>query len=430
MTCFGMQIDCSFAADGADVGRVVVADYSLPSLSNLTPTRFNPMLLNWADLPFTLHLSQSGGYNDNILGQPASIGFIPGAAHNSNVYGDLFESTNFGLSTKLDIGPQEFFADANYGFTKYRQYSFFNTNNHFINVGVKFQITPRCTGSLTATSSQSESPLDELITPGINTVNQNSISETATCIVFNHISAILDSGFDSHTNSQALTALNNYRSVHVRGGLEYALSDLDSLTVTTQFIQRDFSDNQLTGIPGVSGTAATNTDQTNYNLSYQRTFSPKLTAAATGGITQTTTQGSGTSQSTPTYSANLTYNPTPKLSVSLGIGHTVGAPTSVLATSQLSDTKSLGISYAFSPKLAFQASVSQSNTTAQGSLSAAVAALPYTQSNTSTSEGGSATYQISPFLTATASIRHTARSYSSIEATTNLYTLGLSYNPH
>ena len=179
-------------------------DYLTPA--PIIGVQARPYYVNWGDLPFKLSISKSVGYNDNILGafqgQPLPNG-VPAR-------GDLFSTTLFGASTKFMLGPQQFFVDGSYGFTKYRIDEADNTSQYSIDGGVNWTLTSRCSGRLIAAANEYQSPIDQLVGTGINTVTAFSFNETANCLISSYVSAIIDSGWSTNQNSQAVNALNNY----------------------------------------------------------------------------------------------------------------------------------------------------------------------------------------------------------------------------
>jgi hypothetical protein len=381
--------------------------------------------VNWGDLPFKISVSESVGYNDNILGafqgQPLPNG-IPAR-------GDLFSTTLIGVSTKFNLGPQQFFADGSYGFTKYRIDAIEDTNQYSFDSGVNWNLTSRCSGRLVGAANEYQSPIIEQVGPGINTVNTLSFNETAKCLISGYVSAIGDSGVSSVKNSQALDALNNYNSVYVRGGLEYALTGLDTFRALTTFTQRQFTNRSSEVVPNVSELAS-GVDQIDYQLYYNRILTGRLTFNGMVGASQFSSNLTD-NQTIPIYSASLSWQATPKLSFGLASSRTAGAPTSVVANAQTSEAQSFTASYSFSPKISLTAgiAVSQSESAGLVSFGNGQQVIVATQAQTGTSAFGRGNYQIDPFLSATASYSYSDRRELGSQVRQNIFMIGLSYRP-
>ena len=112
--------------------------------------------------------------------------------------------------------------------------------------------------------------------------------------------------------------------------------------------------------------------------------------------------------SVPIYSASLLWQATPKLSFGLATGRTAGAPTSVVANAQTSETQSLTTSYQLTPKISLAAGIAYGQSAASGpiSLGSNQPATLGNQAETSVTAFGRANYQMTPFLNATASYQY------------------------
>ena len=389
--------------------------------------------LNWSDLPFTISATQSIGYNDNVLGlaqgQPTPA--------NTPLRGDLFSTTAFGASTKITLGQQQFFADASYGITRFRVDTADDTHQYSLDAGVNWAVTSRCSGRFVAAQNQYQTPIDEQVGSGINTVLATSVSETATCLSSGYTSLILDSGWSSNVSSLAIDALNNYDSVYVRGGFQYSLTGLDTMRALITATQREFTDRAASlSIAGL----ASGTDEVDYQLFYNRTISPKLTFNGMIGIAQvtpnfatpsvvSTAQGAAsTTETVPIYLASLLWQPTPKLSFGVSSSRSVGAPTSTLSNAEITTTQSATTSYLFSPKISLQLGVAYSkiSTGAESTL-----ALPSVGIGSQTTESAfwRASYFLTPFVTTTASYRFSETADDGINTKDNTIMLSLVYRP-
>jgi len=385
--------------------------------------------LNWSDLPFTISATQSIGYNDNVLGlaqgQPMPA--------NTPLRGDLFSTTVFGASTKITLGQQQFFADASYGLTRYRVDTADDTHQYSLDAGVNWQVTSRCSGRFVAAQNQYQTPIEEQIGSGINTVLATSVSETATCLSSGYTSLILDSGWSSNVNSLAIDALNNYDSVYVRGGIQYSLTGLDTMRALITATQREFTDRVTSPSLSISGLAS-GTDEVDYQLFYDRTISPKLTFDGMIGVAQLTASSAtpsvaSTTQDVPIYLASLLWQPTPKLSFGVSSSKSVGAPTSILSNAQITTTQSATTSYLFSPKISLQLGVAYSTGSAGAVSTLALPSVGIGSSETAESAYFRANYSLTPFVATTASYRYSETTTDGINTRDNTIMLSLVYRP-
>ena len=213
-----------------------------------------------------------------------------------------------------NVGAQQFFADGSYGITRYKTDVADDTHQYSFDAGVNWQVTSRCSGRLVAAANQYQSPIDEQVGPGINTVTLNSFNETGKCLLTGYISAVLDSGLSNTTNSNIANALNDYTAKFVRGGFEYAVTGFDLVSLLTTVTQRDFTNRGNLVVVGL----ANQTTQIDYQLQYNKIFSPRFSFNGMVGITQISIMSAdlvdnSERSSTPVYSASLTYQATPKL---------------------------------------------------------------------------------------------------------------------
>jgi hypothetical protein len=156
--------------------------------------------LNWSDLPLLVTVNQSIGYNDNILGAPNDRAALSGSTR-----GDWFSTTVFGASSKLDMGRQKLFFDGSYGFTKYRVNPLADTNQYALKSGVDWVLTTSCSGSFSASATKRQQPLQDQVTPGINTQRIDALAGNAKCRLYGNLSLIFEGGASSTRNSAART---------------------------------------------------------------------------------------------------------------------------------------------------------------------------------------------------------------------------------
>lgn len=381
---------------------------------------------NWSDLPFTLNLGQSFGYNSNVLGLPNEEPFV--APNTSR--GDFFSTTTIGISAKANISAQHFFVDGTYGFTKYHTDIADNTDQYSFDGGVDWNVTRRCTGRLIAAANQYQSPISEQVGPGINSVTANSFNETGKCLLTGYISAIFDSGLSSTANSDFLDAFNNYRSEFVRGGFEYELSGLDTLRVLATL-----TDRQFTGRNGVTDPAAglaASAQQADYQIEYHRAISPKLAFDGMIGLSDYAAvpilAGSPKDrQSSPIYSVSMTWQATPKLSFSIAGSQSVGAPANVLSNFQFTKTLNGTLNYQATPRIGMQAGIARTYWDSPALNGAGISAA---NSGNGFDAFYDASYAITPFVNATAQYTYSDRFQANQETKGSTLTFGLSFRPH
>jgi hypothetical protein len=156
--------------------------------------------------------------------------------------------------------------------------------------------------------------------------------------------------------------------------------------------------------------------------------------SATGGLSTTNQEAashlSRPSATTPIYSFLASYLPTPKWTFLLNVSRTVSPPVSVLAGTQIGDAESFTASYLWTPKLNLALTLSRSHLSAAQPLSNAITqALGGYGANTFMSALLKATYQMTPFTSATISVQKTSRTYSSQNVASEILLFGLDYQP-
>jgi hypothetical protein len=388
---------------------------------------------NWSDFPLKLRLGQTLTYNDNVLGlahgQPTPFKFSRG---------DLYSLTSFGASSKLYFDAQQFFFDGNYGLLRYKKDTSLNNSQYSFDGGVNWNLTSRCSGRLVAAANKYQTPIEEQVGAGVNTVRTESANETAKCRLTANVSAILDSGWSSTRNSQVVSSANNNTAAFVRGGLEYAATHVDTFQVLATFTDRRFT--ERSGPVTATAGLANQVDQADYLIRYERLFSAKLTFDGSVGLSEITPSSSvsavpTSARTVPVYSASLLWNATPKLSFGLAAARSVGSPTSVIANAEILDSRSLTVDYLFSPKLSFQAGLAQSNSNASsvGGVNTRIGVinqLTVQNNQRSISTFVKAFYRMTPFLSVTASYRYADRKSGASDTTANIFLIGLNYSPY
>ncbi len=199
---------------------------------------------NWSDLPIQFKVSQAVGYNSNVANTPSSSTGV-------NLFGapiGAFESvSNYQASTKWYIAGDQFFADGSFGFNRYLDHTNLNTTHNSADVGVNWIYTSKCSGRLIASEQTAEAePGQQVSINVINSVTTVAFNETATCAIRGNYSAIFNSGTSSSSNSAAADKLNNFQSEFIAAGMNYTVSDTNSLQVLATITGTDYTNRPQT----------------------------------------------------------------------------------------------------------------------------------------------------------------------------------------
>ncbi len=166
---------------------------------------------NWSDLPVQLQVSQTVGYNSNILNTPLTTG-----GTTTNIYGtpiaSLTSVSNFRASTKAYWEGQEFFADGSLGVYRYFSDDALNSLSNSFDIGDNWTYGSKCSGKLIA--SEQKAPAQPGFQVGFNQLNVAttlSFNETATCRITGNYGFIFNSGATKLTNSASIDTVNDFR---------------------------------------------------------------------------------------------------------------------------------------------------------------------------------------------------------------------------
>ncbi len=325
---------------------------ALPSWNGIFPR----LPENWSDLPVQFKVSESVGYNSNILGLPNSFPVFGGLSR-----GDFQSISSFGVSTKNYWEGQQFFADASIGMTRYLHDVSLNSVQNAVDIGMNWAYTSRCSGKLEASESVAVSPFEQQVvtttTTTLNNITTVSLNETGKCRVSGDYAAIFNSGVTRSTNSTLFNKLNDFRSVFVSAGVLYSVAQTNSLQALVTITGTDFTDrSNAVNTLGLLN----NLTQDEFLLTYTKQFSPNLTLVASIGAVGVNTGSFNLavpSGIVPEYSASLTWALTPKVAVLASAAKTVSPPTFFIGNAQINETASLSMDYSFSPKVSATAGV-------------------------------------------------------------------------
>jgi hypothetical protein len=371
--------------------------------------------------PVQLSIDQSVQYNTNVQLLPAGVLPPPPLSR-----GDFYSITNVGASSKAKVSLQEFFAAATYGVTRYRTDTQLDANRYSLDGGVNWKLSDFCSGRLIAVQAQSQVPVEEtLSTFVVDNVVTRSADETARCVIAGPIHAIVNSGWKRSEFSQASSSLNDAVAVNFSTGLEYEIPKLNTLRAQATFIRTDF----FNRVPGTG--LATTLDQTQYQLYYLRDLTPKTQFIGSIGMTifVESLSGSSLQASLPAYSAAWSWKVTPKVSVQISKSQSTAPPSGVTADLQKNNMQSASVIYAFSPKVSFTGTVSQ--TTTNNVTISGIGGSTVLANFRALAASAQASYQLNPFMAASASFRYQERTDSvGLTAISDVYMIALSYKPN
>ena len=396
-----------------------------------------PETFNWSTSPVKLNAHESGSYNSNILNSAPSTVLPPGQTR-----GDYLLTSIIGASSKFNAWSQQFFGDASYTVINYRDNIGFDGHNYNFDGGVNWVATSRCQGQLMAVSSQAQAPQEELFGPGLDTIRTVSATETGQCAIYQDVSAIVNSGVTT-TNHHVVgaaaggaNALDN-TTAYIQGGFSYQWASVDSLQFLTKLTETHFTNPTVTDIAqNLNASALLNVHILNYQLVYNRTLSDIFNFSAAGGMSTTGEETTGTHNltppATPTYSVTANWLPTPKWSIQISANRSVAPPVSIIAGSQVTDAEQAAITYYWTPKLSLSATLARSNL--GGNQVAAVnqltQALGGFGANTLLSASLKASYQVTPFTTASLYYQKYNRVTSGEYISSGIVLFGIDYQPH
>jgi hypothetical protein len=315
-------------------------------------------------------------------------------------------------------------------------------HNYNFDGGVNWVATSRCQGQLMAVSKQAQAPQEEVFGPGLDTVRTVSATETGQCTIYQDVSAIVNSAVTT-TNHNVVgvgatgaNALDN-TTAYVQGGFEYQWAGLDSLQFLTKYTETHFTNPTLANIAGnLNASELLNVHILNYQVVYNRTFSPLLNVSASGGLSTVAEETVGThnitTPATPTYVITANWLPTPKWSIQISASRSVAPPVSILAGTQVNDAEQATFTYFWTPKLSLTATFSRSNLAGNQAFPNAnqlTQALGGFGANTLLSAKLRAAYQMTPFTTASLSFQKFNRTTSGENISSGIVLFGIDYQP-
>jgi hypothetical protein len=377
---------------------------------------------NWADLPFKLTASQTVSYNSNVSSFPV------GVAPLGTVVGDFTTTTNVGFSTTANIENQHLFLDATFGVIRYLHDVDFNSTVYSLNAGVNWNVTSRCSGSLSVSVSKSPGQLTEQVGTGVNYTTSTGFNETGKCAVSNGYAFVFNSGLSTLTNSNAQNAVNNSRTTLIAAGIEYAKGD-NTLTALASISDQNFTDR---GAAEAALGLATETDFHSFTLEYTRQINPNLSVDGLIGLVGVTNGFTLGLPKTllPIYTLSARWALTPKLALNASASRTIAPPTTVIANAEESYNAIVNLAYQWTPKVTVTAggSIGYSNSSFT---SATPNISPFFVSSQKTySLNTGLVYTMTPFLSAALNASYSERVSNNFITPQDIVTVSLNYRPY
>ncbi len=426
------------------VSAVQADDLVLPDVTPLTTSApslygvLSSLPENWSDLPLQFKVSESAGYNSNILGTPV------GSGANSLLFGrpigTLESISSYGASTKAYWGGQQFFADGSLGMYRYFADGALNTLTNTLDAGVNWTYGSKCSGKLIASEGTSPAvPGFQVGFNELNVVTTESFNETGTCLISGEYGLVVNSGATTSTNSAAIDKINDSESEFIAAGISYTVSQTNSLQLLATVTGTNYTARQgLTPQEFSTSGLLNNITEDQINLTYTKNLSPNLALTASAGLVGVR-NGSFTLEPAsgfqPIYSFAATWAATPKLSLQASVSKTVSPPISLIANLQVTESANLGLSYSLTPKVLLAAGVQASRSTGGfGALPTPSMVSPVFQPFTANedyySANASINYAITPFATANLSYTYSKSVQANLITPTNVVLLALTFSPY
>ena len=389
---------------------------------------------NWNDLPVQLHLKESVGYNSNILNTPVTQSGATTGLFGQPI-GSLVSISDYGASTKAYWEGQQFFADGSIGMYRYFSDGSLNSLTNNFDIGDNWTYGSKCSGKLIASESKSPAqPGEQIGFNVLNNITTISFNETAKCVINGNYAWVMNSGLTDSTNSAQVDKVTDFRSVFIAAGISYTVSDTNSLDLLTTVTGMNYP-NALNGLSNHG--LFNNITENEIDLTYTKNLSHDLALTASAGLVGVR-NGSFTLEPAtgfqPIYSAQVSWTATPKLKLTGSVARTVAPPTSIITSLQETESATLGLTYAVTPKVLFAAEASASRASGfngvNNTLGVNPILQPFTQNLSTYSANASINYAITPFVTANLSYTHTKTLQANFVTPTDIVLLALTFNPY
>jgi hypothetical protein len=230
------------------------------------------------------------------------------------------------------------------------------------------------------------------------------------------------------TNSEAINALNDSRTTLISAGIEYS-KGAGTLTALASI-----SDESFTGRGDASEALglASATDFHSFTLAYSRQINGNLSVNGSVGLVGVTSGFSLALPRTllPIYSVGAVWALTPKLLLNVSASKSISPPTTVIANSQTSETAAVSLTYQLTPKVSVSASGSVGNS--DSSFTSATPEISPFFVNTQKTYALSAglNYSMTPFLSAALNASYNERVSTGLITPQDIVTVSLNYAPY
>ena len=190
-----------------------------------------------ADQYDTLNLvmSDSLTYDANVFRTPDSIGPQPGFSTKS----DNINVSNVGLRINKPYAQQRFQFDATKSMTRYKTFSFLDSEALNYRGAWLWALTPHLTGTLSTDRAQSQIPFTQIGGTQSNVRTTNSRNFNLDGWVSGAWHLLAGVGQTESKTEQAILSLPSSRSNRVEAGLRYAAASGNSVTFTQRSITAD-----------------------------------------------------------------------------------------------------------------------------------------------------------------------------------------------
>ena len=384
---------------------------------------------NWADLPVQFHVSQQVGYNSNINNTPTG----PGATLSfyGRPIGAMESISTYGVSFKNEVGAHQFFGDASAGMYRYLNNGFYNSGHSSVDLGDNFAYGSKCNGSarLSEVSAPSQ-PGQQLSFNAVNTLTTLSANETLKCVINGAYAWVFNSGLTRSNNSAYLDKANNFQSAFVAAGISYTLPDANSIQVLATLTGTNYTDRGIL----LNATGLVNDFTTDQIMAtFTRTMGAVSLNASFGvvGVENSYFSLAAPHSLLPQYSVSLQWTVTPKLGWTVSASRSISPPTSVVSNLQNTESASTALTYQWTPKVSLTTGLSASYSTGVATPVVTQGVFGVlTSSQRSYSGNAAVNYSITPFLTANLSYQYTKTLQASLTTTDSLILLALNFNPY
>lgn len=247
--------------------------------------------------------------------------------------------------------------------------------------------------------------------------------------ISNGYSLLLNSSLTRTNNSNPLDAINNARTSMIEAGIEYAKGP-STLTALANISDTTFND-RTAATTGLG--LATVTDFHTFSLNYTRQINPNLSVNGLIGLVGVTSGFTLGLPKTllPIYTLGMSWAFSPKLALNASASKTVSPPTTIIANAETAYSAQMSLVYQLTPKVGVNVGGSISYSNGAFTPGVATGLAPFlTGASDFYSVNTGLTYAMTPFLTAALNASYTERVGSGFITPQDLVTVSLNYRPY